>query len=60
MLAQKCAIGLRHTGRRVHLHWVANLLSPAACSLDRNNIGVKGAVELTKVLPQCMAVVSLR
>ena len=51
---------LRHTGRRVHLHWVANLLSPAACSLDRDNIGAKGAVELTKVLPQCMALVSLR
>ena len=53
-------MGLRHTGRCMHLHWVANLLPPAACSLDQNNIGSTGAVELAKVLPQCMALVSLR
>ena len=47
-------IGLRHTGRRLHLHWEDNLLSPATCSLDFNDIGAEGAVELAKGLPKSL------
>ena len=55
-----CATGLRHTGRRVYLHWVANVLSPASCSLNENYLYAEGALALAKVLPECKALVSLR
>ena len=50
----RCDIGLRHTGRRLHLHWEDNLLSPATCSLDFNDIGAEGTVELAKGLPKSL------
>ena len=56
----RCDIGPRHTGRSMHLRKVANLLSPASCSLNDNFIKAEGAVALAKVLPECKALVSLR
>ena len=44
----------------MYLHWVANVLSPASCSLNANNIRAEGAAALAKVLPECKALVSLR
>ena len=46
--------GRCRAGTRVYLNLVDNLLSPAACSLDFNVIGAKGAVELAKGLPKSL------